>query len=152
MQPNTWKAEDAVDADSIKEIVHQALTGDLYFHRRMGEVLASAGFDVQSVQQHWFHHIYEIRMKRGTFNLDRDNQRAARQVRHLLKQAKFYIEPDAINLTRWGERIRMVFVYPFGAEGTMRVGPPTPQATLPHAKGMSLAVPQAGRRRTPRRR
>ena len=142
----TLQAEDDVDAACLKKIVHHALTGDLYFHERMREVLASAGFDVSTVQQHSFHHIYEIRMKRGSFDLDRDIVRAARQVRRLLKKAKLYIEPDAIGLTRNGERIKLVFVYPYGAPGTLRVEQPKLLATPQHAKGINSVVQRAGRR------
>jgi hypothetical protein len=117
----TFRAEDDVDADALKEIVHAAMTGDHYFHQRMSTVLGEAGFDVSTVHQHPHHQIYEIRMKRGDFDLAKDDRQAARQIRRLLKRAKFYIEPDAINVTQYGERLRLVFIFPFGADGTLRV-------------------------------
>ena len=122
MNASHWLPEDEVDDEVLTEAIHRAMTGDLYFHERMGAALNAAGFDVSTVEQHWFHHIYEIRMKRGSFDLHEDDRMAARQVRRVLKRAKFHIEPDAINLTQYGERLRLVFIYPFGAEGTLRVG------------------------------
>jgi hypothetical protein len=119
----TYLAETATDTDILKEIIHNSMTGDLYFHHCMHEALSAAGFDLRTVQQHWYHHIYEIKMRRGTFDLDKNDTQAARQVRRVLKKAKLYIEPDAINITQYGsDRLRLVFVFPFGAEGTLRVG------------------------------
>jgi hypothetical protein len=122
MKVNHWLPEDEVDREVLKEAIHCAMTADWDFHRRMGAALDAAGFDVSTVEQHWFHHIYEIRMRRGSFDLHEDDRQAARQVRRVLKRAKFYIEPDAINVTQYGERLRLVFIYPFGAEGTLRLG------------------------------
>lgn len=122
MKASHWLPEDEVDPEVLKEAIHFAMTGDLDFHQRMGAALDAAGFDVLTVHQHPYHHIYEIRMRRGSFDLHKDDRQAARQVRRVLKRAKFHIEPDAINLTQYGERLRLVFLYPFGAEGTLRVG------------------------------
>jgi hypothetical protein len=68
----------------------------------------------------WLLNIYEARMKRGSFALEKNDVQAARQVRRLLKRAKFYIPPDSIHVIRNGERVRLVFVFPFGAVGIVR--------------------------------
>jgi hypothetical protein len=122
MKVNHWLPEDEADDEVLKEAIHFAMTGDLEFHQRMGAALDAVGFDVLTVRQHPHHHIYEIRIRRGSFDLHTDDRQAARQVRRVLKRAKFQIEPDAINLSQYGERLRLVFIYPYGAEGTLRLG------------------------------
>jgi hypothetical protein len=112
--------ENIDDRYVLTEAIERVLTGDLYFHHRFCEVLGAEGFDVSTVQQYWFHNIYEIRMKRGSFALEKNDVLAARQVRRLLKRAGFYIPPDSIHVIRNGERVRLVFVFPFGAVGVVR--------------------------------
>jgi len=56
--------------------------------------LAQAGFDVRSIQKHWFHDCWEVRMRRGTARLAAQPREAARQVRRLLAEAGVHVQPN----------------------------------------------------------
>ena len=86
-------------------------------HERIKEALAKAGFDVRSIQKHWFHDCWEVRMRRGTAHLAAQPREAVRQVRRVLADAGVDVERDAISLDRSGERIHVAFVYDGGQEG-----------------------------------
>jgi hypothetical protein len=86
-------------------------------HVVIKNALSKTGFDVRSIQKHWFHDCWEVRMRRGTAHLAAQSREAARQVRRVLVEAGVYVERDAISLDRSGERIHVAFVYDGGQEG-----------------------------------
>lgn len=81
------------------------------------EALAEAGFEVHSIQKHWFRDCGEVRMRRGTAPLAAQPREAVRQVRRVLADAGVNVERDAISLDRSGERIHVAFVYDGSQEG-----------------------------------
>ena len=89
-------------------------------HIVIKEALAKAGFEVRSIQKHWFHNCWEMRMRCGTAPLAAQSREAARQVRRVLAEAGVYVERDAISLDQRGGRIHVAFVYNGGQEGLWR--------------------------------
>ena len=96
------------------------LTGDMFFHERPRDAFASAGFEVRSVEKHWFHNIFEVRLWRKNAALDKSDIRAARQVRLLLKQAELFVPGDSIQIIQRGESVRGALIFPYGAVGVLR--------------------------------
>lgn len=114
--------EGDVADDVLKAAIPNILNGDHYFHLAMQRALTAAGFAVASVERFSVHPIYEIRLQRGQFDLAPDERSATRQIRRILKRARIVVGRDAFHLIRSGKYIKLVFLFPFGAEGRVQFG------------------------------
>ena len=119
---SAFAAPSAFCGKTTKGVILDVFAEDFYFHDCFWGVFASAGFGVRSVEKHWYHDFFEVRLWRGTAELDKNDARAAQQVRRLLKQFGFAVESKTIQVIQRRDTVRVFFVFPYGAVG-WRVGP-----------------------------
>lgn len=86
--------------------------------RQVKAILSSAGFVVRIVEKHDYHHLWEVRMKTGAFDLPSDLKLAARQIRRLLVRGG--IITDDVIVSRSKECLRIGFLCLLGAPGVLR--------------------------------
>jgi hypothetical protein len=107
------------DRTLFKQCILDALTSDLSFHSQIKEALSSVGFHVARIEKHWFHNVYELRMRRGAaMGHDTENQLRGRIRRALMKENINY-DKDTFVLSVQGQRLVCAFCYRLGAEGTI---------------------------------
>src|SRR5512138_1212190 len=109
-----------IDPTPTMDAVLQMLHGDDYWHHRVKRVLTEAGFQVSSIEREEVHPIWHLRMKRGSFPVERDNTLASRQVRRVLKKSGLRVKPDEFRVLRQdGDRLRCVFLMNLGVPGVV---------------------------------
>ena len=109
--------DDCPDRKTLKRLVHDALTGDLSFHRRLKCALTNAGFKVSTVQKHWFHDCWEIRLTRSAAMLEDSPVQVRRRIRRVLKAEGIYSKYDGIEVGVQGRRLVLGFISKLGAVG-----------------------------------
>jgi hypothetical protein len=107
------------DRTLFKHCIIDALTTDLSFHRQIREALSSVGFHVARIQKHWFHNVYELRMRRGAAMRDDTENQLRRTIRRALKAENINYDNDTFVLSVQGQRLVCAFCYRLGAEGTI---------------------------------
>jgi hypothetical protein len=104
-----------------KLLMLEMLTGDLFFHHRIKEVLTAAGFDVLRVTRFDHHDLWELKLRIRDFDLSLEPQTAARQIRRVLKKGKLPIDRDAICIRQYRDRVTCAFNFEFGAVDNTRL-------------------------------
>lgn len=110
-----FELADDADADDVREWFLAFCGGNC--HEQIKAALTGPGFDVRRVQKQWFHHLWEITMRRGTAALAPGRRLTVRQVRLILDRAGIHLEPDEIVVDQSRDRILVAFVYDGGEEG-----------------------------------
>jgi hypothetical protein len=107
------------DRTLFKHRILDALTSDLSFHSQIKEALSGVGFHVARIEKHWFHNVYELRMRRGTAMRDDTENQLRRRIRRALTAESIAYEKDTFVLSVQGQRLVCAFCYRLGCEGVI---------------------------------
>jgi hypothetical protein len=107
------------DRNSLKRSVIEALSGDLSFHAQIQRSLSRAGFHVARIEKHWFHNVYELRMRRGAAMRDDTENQLRRTIRRALKAESIAYDKETFVVSVQGQMIICAFCYQLGAEGVI---------------------------------
>lgn len=112
--PDAWES---FDRTSLREAVIAALTDDLSFHKQIKGALTVAGFQVNSLQKHWFHHVYEVRMQCGSDMRDCTDAQLRQKIRRALSLERINYDKETFVLSVRGQTLVCAFCFKLGSEG-----------------------------------
>jgi hypothetical protein len=107
------------DRRLLKECIFNALSGDLFYHRRIKRTLSDVGFHVDKIEKHWFFDIYEIKLRRGAAMGNDTESQLRRKIRRALKFENIDFDKPTFMLSVQGQRLICAFCFKLGAEGTI---------------------------------
>lgn len=114
--PDAWEL---YDQTSRRGAIIAALTEDLSFHKRIRGALSAAGLKVRTVQKHWFHDVYEVRMQRGADMRDFTHTQLRQKIRRALSSEGINYDKRTFALSLRGRTLVCAFCFKLGGEGVV---------------------------------
>jgi len=106
--------------EAVRDLAIKMLHGDDYWHEQIKRVLSAAGFKVRRIEQEETHPVWTMHLTRISFDLDRNNQTAAKQIRKLLRKRGVRIRRDELSVvSRSKDWIVCAFVLELGVPGVL---------------------------------
>jgi hypothetical protein len=106
--------------EATRDLAIKMLHGDDYWHEQIKRVLSAAGFKVRRIEQEETHPVWTMHLTRISFDLDRNNQTAAKQIRKLLRKRGVRIRRDELSVvSRSKDWIVCAFVLELGVPGVL---------------------------------
>jgi hypothetical protein len=96
---------------NLKRTLLQIASEGVLWHERAECALSAVGLRVSFINRLEHHHVWEMRLKRGTFHLAADNNVAARQIRDVLIRSGMEVGSDELRVLEQRQgRIHCVFM------------------------------------------
>jgi hypothetical protein len=109
--------DECPDRNTLRHLVHEALTGDLSFHHQIKDALTTAGFRVTRVRKHEVHHVWELRVERSAAMLQQTDPQIRRKIRQAFRVEGLYSKSEGIEISIQGRRVICGFICKLGKPG-----------------------------------